>query len=316
MGGSGYKDYFNLLGVQRDATSDDIKDAFRRLARKYHPDLNSGDANAEEKFKEVNEAYEVLSDPDKRRKYEQFGQYWNSAGGMPGGGHGFDVDFGRYGNFDDFINELLGRFGRAQGPSAFNDEFHGSSSFHRAKQRTPANLDAEVVVKITFGEAFRGTERTLAVNEERVHVLIPKGVKTGSRLRLKGKGNFQPGVGRRGDLYLKLNVETHPIWNINGEQLCAELPVSIEELVLGAIVKVITPDGDAELTIPAGTSVGKSFRLREKGWPFPNGRGDLIFTLSLELPSSWTEKQLELLKQIKSIRKEDPRESWLRRARL
>ncbi len=312
MGASGYKDYFNVLGLQRDASSADVKNAFRKLARKFHPDLNSDDPMAEENFKEVNEAYEVLSDPAKRRKYEQFGQYWNQAGAMPGNGTGFDVDFGRYGNFDDFINELLGRFGGAQAASTgFPGGFSGSGGFPRSQARSPANLDAEVVVTISFKEAFRGAQRTLSVNEERVQVVIPKGIKTGSRLRLKGKGNSQPGTGRRGDLYLKLKVETHPIWHLDGDQLCAEFPVSLEELVLGAVVTVITPDGEVELTIPARTALGKSFRLKGKGWPSSNGYGDLLLKTALKLPSSWTEKELELLQEIKSLRKEDPRASWL-----
>ena len=123
MAGSGYKDYFQVLGVDRGADADTIKRAFRKLARQYHPDVNPGDQSAEARFKEISEAYEVLSDPDKRRKYEQFGQYWNQAGGMGGGAPGMDVDFGRYGNFDDFINDLLGRFG---GPGGGGGGFQGS----------------------------------------------------------------------------------------------------------------------------------------------------------------------------------------------
>ena len=119
MAGSGYKDYFQVLGVDRGADADAIKRAFRKLARQYHPDVNPGDQAAEARFKEISEAYEVLSDPDKRRKYEQFGQYWNQAGGAGGGVPGMDVDFGRYGNFDDFINDLLGRFGGPGGASSF-----------------------------------------------------------------------------------------------------------------------------------------------------------------------------------------------------
>ena len=175
MAGSGYRDYFKVLGVDRGADADAIKRAFRKLARQYHPDVNPGDTPAEAKFKEVSEAYEVLSDPDKRRRYEQFGQYWNQAGAGAGAGPGgFDVDFGRYGNFDDFINDLLGRFGgpggggiRRSARRLCRRRFPGrgfvvspGGGFPRGASRPPVNLDAETSVKVSFSEAFRGAERT------------------------------------------------------------------------------------------------------------------------------------------------------------
>ena len=316
MAGSGYRDYFKVLGVDRGADADAIKRAFRKLARQYHPDVNPGDKAAEAKFKEVSEAYEVLSDPDKRRRYEQFGQYWNQAGGGAGAG-GFDVDFGRYGNFDDFINDLLGRFGGPAGggfggaPGGF-----AGGGFPRGGSRAPVNLDAETSVKVSFSEAFRGAERTLSVNSERVQVRIPAGVKTGSRLRLKGKGNLQPGTGRRGDLYLNLEVQSHPVWRLDGDQLRAELPVSLDELALGGTVTVMTPDGEAEVSIPAGTAPGRSLRLKGKGWPMKSGRGDLLLSLSLKWPSQWSDEQRTLLEQLRGARREDPRGDWLQKARL
>ena len=323
MAGSGYRDYFRVLGVDRGADADAIKRAFRKLARQYHPDVNPGDKDAEAKFKEVSEAYEVLSDPEKRKRYEQFGQYWNQAGGGAGG---VDVDFGRYGNFDDFINDLLGRFG---GPGAggfggapggfagggFPGGFAGGG-FPRGASRPPVNLDAEATVKVNFAEAFRGAERTLSVNDERVQVRIPAGVKTGSRLRLKGKGNLQPGTGRRGDLYLNLEVQPHPVWRFEGDQLRADLPVALDELALGGTVTVMTPDGEAEVSIPAGTSPGRSLRLKGKGWPLKTGRGDLLLTLTLQWPSQWSETQRSLLERLREERGDDPRRDWRQTARL
>jgi curved DNA-binding protein len=312
MAGSGYKDYFQVLGVQRSDDTDTIKRSFRKLARQYHPDVNPGDRSAEAKFKEISEAYEVLSDPEKRRKYEQFGQYWNQAGGMGGAGApGMDVDFGRYGNFDEFINDLLGRFGGPGSASGFQSGgfpgggFPGGFARNPSGARPPVNLDAEASVNVSFAEAFRGGERTLSVNEERVQVRIPPGVKSGSRLRLKGKGNLQPGTGRRGDLYLNLTV-----------QLRADLPVSLDELALGGAVSVMTPDGEAQVSIPAGTSPGRSLRLKGKGWPGRSGRGDLLLTLSLRLPSSWSDDERRLLEQLRSNRRESPRQDWLRSATL
>ncbi len=321
MTSDGYRDYFNLLGVQRNADADEIKSAFRKLARRYHPDVNSDDPKAEEKFKEISEAYEVLSDPDKRRRYEQYGKYWNQAGGVPRGGNsvsGFDVDFGRYGNFDDFINDLLGRFGGVQDASGFGGVGSGPgyNGFSSTRNRSASNLDAEITVRLTFAEAFRGTKRILSVNEERVEVIIPKGVKTGSRLRLKGKGNLQPGKGLRGDLYLNLEVKSHLIWKLDGDQLHAELPVSYEELALGGTVKVMTLDGEAQLTLPSGSQAGQNLRLKGKGWPSGNQRGDLLFTLILKVPSELSQKQLELLEQLKDVSTDEPRKSWLISARL
>ena len=323
MSGSGYKDYFQVLGVARNADADTVKRAFRKLARQYHPDVNPGDASAEARFKEISEAYEVLSDPEKRRRYEQFGQYWNQAGASGGAAPGMDVDFGRYGNFDDFIGDLLGRFGGPAGGGGFQSSgFPGGGfsggGFPRGKTaaRTPVNLDAEASVSITFAEAFRGTERTLSVNNERVQVRIPSGVKNGSRLRLKDKGNLQPGTGRRGDLFLNLSVKDHPVWRLEDDQLKADLPVSLDELALGATVTVMTPDGEAQVAIPAGTAPGRSLRLKSKGWPAKGGRGDLLLTLALVMPTTWTPEEQQLLEQLRRQRSESPRHGWLRSAAL
>ena len=330
MSANGYRDYFKVLGVDRSADADAVKRAFRKLARQYHPDVNPGDKSAEAKFKEISEAYEVLSDPDKRRRYEQFGQYWNQAGGGGGGAAGFDVDFGRYGNFDDFINDLLGRFGGPGGgapggfggfgsgfPGGFGGGGFAGGGFPGGGGRSAApNLDAEASITLSFAEAFRGCERTLAVNDERVQVRIPAGVKPGSRLRLKGKGNLQPGTGRRGDLYLNLQLQNHPVWSLDGDQLKADLPLSLDELALGAEVRVATPDGEATVTVPPGMAVGRSLRLKGKGWPGKSGRGDLLLSLSLKQPASYSEQERQLLEQLRAVRSVDPRADWISAAQL
>lgn len=323
MAANGYRDYFKVLGVERGADADTIKRAFRRLARQYHPDVNPGDDQAEARFKEVSEAYEVLSDPDKRRRYEQFGQYWNQVGG-PGGGAGVDVDFGRYGNFDDFINDLLGRFGGGGGgaggfagaPGGFGFGTGFPGGFGGPGAARPVNLDAEANISLSYADAFHGCERTLAVNEERVQVRIPAGVKDGSRLRLKGKGNLQPGTGRRGDLYLTLKLQPHPIWRLDGDQLRAELPLSLDELALGGEVRVATPDGEATVQVPSGMSLGRSLRLKGKGWPLRDGRGDLLLTPTLRLPQTLSAEERQLLEQLRQARSADPREGWAASARL
>jgi curved DNA-binding protein len=334
MSANGYRDYFRVLGVDRGADADAIKRAFRKLARQYHPDVNPGNQEAEAKFKEISEAYEVLSDPDKRRRYEQFGQYWSQAGGGGATG-GFDVDFGRYGNFDDFINDLLGRFagpgaGAAPGGFGFGSGFPGGfaggggfggpGGFGAASgfggRATAPNLDAEASINLTLAEAFRGCERTLAVNDERVQVRIPPGVKNGSRLRLKGKGNLQPGTGRRGDLYLNLQLQSHPVWKLDGDQLRAELPLSLDELALGGEVRVATPDGEATVQVPPGMTLGRSLRLKGKGWPVQGGRGDLLLTPVLKLPDQLSPQEQQLLEQLRAARSADPRAGWIQAARL
>ncbi|MFM7640205.1 MAG: DnaJ C-terminal domain-containing protein [Cyanobium sp.] len=321
MTANGYRDYFKVLGVERGADAETIKRAFRKLARQHHPDVNPGDKGAEARFKEISEAYEVLSDPEKRRRYEQFGQYWSQMGGGSGSG-GFDVDFGRYGNFDDFINDLLGRFGGASGggfPGGFSGGFPGgfSSGFPGAGRSTPVNLDAEATLSLSYGDAFRGCERTLAVNDERVQVRIPAGIKPGGRLRLKGKGNLQPGTGRRGDLYLQIELQPHPVWRLDGEQLRAELPLSLDELALGGELEVATPDGVATVQVPPGMSLGRSLRLKGKGWPTAaGGRGDLLLTPVLRLPDALSAREKELLEELRRSRSSDPRQGWLASAKL
>ena len=324
MGVNGYRDYFQVLGVDRSADADAIKRAFRKLARQYHPDVNPNNKDAEARFKEISEAYEVLSDPQKRRRYEQFGQYWNQAGAAGAGPAGFDVDFGRYGNFDDFINDLLGRFGGPGGsgfggaPGGFASGFPGGfpGGAAQAGRGAAVNLDAEASISLSFSEAFRGCERTLAVNDERVQVRIPAGVRHGSRLRLKDKGNLQPGTGRRGDLYLNLQLQEHPVWKLDGDQLRADLPLSIDELALGGEVQVATPDGVAAVQVPPGMTPGRSLRLKGKGWPIKGGRGDLLLTPVLKLPAQFSAQERQLLEQLRDLRSQDPRADWLSSARL
>ena len=318
MSPNGYRDYFKVLGVDRGADNDAIKRAFRKLARQHHPDVNPGDAGAEAKFKEVSEAYEVLSDPDKRARYEQFGQYWNQAGRSGAA----DGDSANYGNFDDFINDLLGRMGGGGagfgGPGSYGapSGFGGFGSGFPGGRQTAVNLDAEATISLSFADAFHGCERTLAVNDERVQVRIPPGVKSGSSLRLKGKGNLQPGTGRRGDLYLNLQLQDHPVWKLDGDQLRADLPLGFDEVALGGEVRVATPDGVASVQVPAGMPLGRSLRLKGKGWPLKGGRGDLLLTPVIKIPDVLSDQERQLLEQWRSVRSNDPREGWMEAARL
>tara|TARA_B100000700_G_C15051850_1_gene860669 strand:- start:972 stop:1913 length:942 start_codon:yes stop_codon:yes gene_type:complete len=308
-----YKDYFKSLNLDRSATSYQIKAAFRNLARKYHPDLNPNDLEAEEKFKEINEAYEVLSDPTKRKKYEQYGKYWeNSSDQFRSNYVNGEFDFSRYGNFDEFIKDLLGSFDVKSNMSGFSNNINFADKVKLEK----ISLDAEVNIKISLREAFDGTDRNLSINNEKVKVHLPAGIKNGTKLRLKGKGNRQPGTGKIGDLYLKIIISPHQIWELNGDQLSAELPVSFSELVVGTIIIITIMDETIEINIPPGTEPGKKLRLKGKGWPMTNRRGDLILKLVIHTPEEWSSKELSLFQELEHAKCHDPRKSWLEAACL
>jgi curved DNA-binding protein len=312
-----YKDYYKVLGVSKTATEQEIKKAYRQLARKYHPDANPGDKRAEERFKEINEANEVLSDTEKRRKYDQFGAQWQQyermggnpqdfwrqqQGGQPGGAstrtvspEEFQQMFGGgAGGFSDFFEMLFGgaRPSGGAGPAA------GARPSRRGQ-------DAEHGVEITLEEAFRGATRTLQVDGERVEVTIPRGVKTGSRVRVAGKG--APGLGGagRGDLYLRVQVLPHARFGREGDDLRLRLPIDLYTLVLGGESQVPTLDQPVLLTIPPGTVNGKVFRLRGLGMPNlhkPDQRGDLMVIAEAQLPQDLSEGERRLFEQLRAAR--------------
>lgn len=326
MPATDFKDYYQILGVSRSASEAEIKKAFRKLARQYHPDMNPGDRAAEAKFKEINEAYEVLSDPEKRKKYDQFGQYYNQVGQGAASG-GFDFDFGQYGNFEDFINELLGRFGgfsgsptgdarsysyrtsTSSGPAGFGSFGGGYPDFSGFE--TPGRsmaADLEAAITLSFSEAFHGTQKRLSVGTETITVKIPPGAKSGSRIRVKGKGQVNPIAGDRGDLYLIVELQPHPFFRFEGDSLICDLPIAPDEAVLGAQVPVPTPGGSVTMSIPPGVKSGQSLRLRGKGWPRPKeGAGDLIARIQIVPPQQPTTSERELYEKIRDQRRFDPR---------
>ncbi|MDJ0553234.1 MAG: DnaJ C-terminal domain-containing protein [Microcoleaceae cyanobacterium MO_207.B10] len=329
MAATDFKDYYAALGLNKSASSEQIKKTYRKLARKYHPDMNPGDRKAEERFKEVNEAYEVLSDPEKRKKYDQFGQYWKQAGtagsGWPGGTGGTTVDFngfdfGQYASFDDFINSLLGRSGYAGNtggggrqtyyrtntgggrPSGFGgfDNFSGFDG-----RSSTASLNLEANISLTFGEAFRGTQRRVASGE----VSIPPGVKSGSKIRVKGRGQVDPYTQKRGDLYLNVDIKPHSFFQFEGDNLVCDVPITPDEAVLGTSIEVPTPDGAVSVNIPAGIRSGQSLRLRGKGWPKPKsgGRTDLLARIMIAAPKNISSVERECYEKIRDNRTFDPR---------
>jgi curved DNA-binding protein len=326
MATTDFKDYYAILGVSKTATPEEIKQAFRKLARKFHPDVNPGNNQAEAKFKEVNEAYEVLSDPDKRKKYDQYGQYWKQVGeGVPQGGSGVDMsgyDFSQYGSFNDFLNELFGGAGprsRSQSYSYRTSTGRQTSGFGDAGFSDPGggtNQDQEATLALSLSDAFAGVQKRLTWEQEVINVRIPAGAKSGTRLRLRGKGRLNPMTQQRGDLYLKVELQPHAFFQLEGDNLVCEVPITPDEAVLGATIDVPTPDGNVSVKLPAGVRSGQSLRLRGKGWILSKGgRGDQFVKVAITSPKELSPQEREYYEKIRAIRTYNPR-SYLQQVKL
>lgn len=302
-----FKDYYAVLGVNKTATPEALKRAYRKLARKHHPDLNPGDKEAEAKFKDLNEANEVLSDPEKRQKYDQFGQHWNQSGGSPPPGRGSTVsseDFERYGDFDSFINDLMGRSGRKTRTTE-TDGFNDFGSGFRSQAPAP---DTEAAIALTFSDAFHGVQKRLQLDDETINVRIPGGAKPGSRIRIKGKGRPSPFSQQRGDLYLTITLLPHAFFQFSGDNLTCEVPIRPDEAVLGAQLQVPTPEGRVTMSVPKGVRSGQSLRLRGKGWMQPKGvRSDLIVKLQIVSPKELSEIEQDCYEKIQAHSSFNPR---------
>ena len=323
MASTDFKDYYGILGVSKTATEDEIKKTFRKLALKYHHDRNPGDKVAEEKFKGISEAYEVLSDPEKRQKYDQFGQYWQQADQSNWSGGNVNTDFGfdfsQYGNFDEFINELLGRFSTPGASGGYSTrtstgqqpgygDFGGFGDMGGRTGTQSTQGDREATLKLTFAEAFHGVQKKISLGSEVLDVRIPGGAKAGSRVRLRGKGQVNPYNQQRGDLYLNIELENHPFFQFDGDNLICEVLISPDEAVLGASIEVPTPDGLVTMKVPSGVRSGQSLRLRGKGWALPKGgRGDELVKLVIDTPKTLNEIERECYQKIQANRSVNPR---------
>ncbi|MGH2377671.1 MAG: DnaJ C-terminal domain-containing protein [Candidatus Limnocylindria bacterium] len=305
-----YKDYYKILGVPKGAKTEDVKKAYRRLARTYHPDLNKG-ADAERRFKEVNEAHEVLSDPEKRKRYDQLGANWDRfsrGGGAPGRGNfewvftgtpgrGFE-GAGDLGGFSDFFRTFFGDLGGV----SQEDILRGRRTNGRVRQRSGEDLEGEV--EIPLAEAFKGTERSVEVRRSdgatrRLDVRIPAGVRDGQRIRLAGQGGPGQAGGPAGDMFLRVRVQAHPFFRREGDDLHADLPVALHEALLGAEVTVPTLKGRVTLKIPAETQNGRTIRLAGQGMPRAGGgSGDLFVTVKAVLPQKLTDEERACVEKI------------------
>lgn len=312
-----YRDYYQVLGVGKNADAKEIKRAYRRLAREFHPDVNPGDPGAQERFKEINEAYEVLGDPEKRAKYDKFGTSWQqyqrmggdpsgfdwsrwTGGGFPGGtrvefgGDLNDLFGGSAGGFSDFFNALFGDMGRRSG------------GFGRRERGSRRSQDLEQPVQITLEEAFQGTRRLLEKNGRRLDVRIPRGVKTGARIRVAGEGGPGGAGMSSGDLYLKVTVAPHPVFTRDGDDLRCEVDLDLYTAILGGEIRVHTLDGHLTLKIPPETQSGGTFRLRGKGMPSlkkPEQRGDLYVKVRVQLPQKLNEREKRLFRELADMRR-------------
>lgn len=337
-----YKDYYSILGVDKKATAKEIKSAFRKLARKYHPDVNPNDKQAESKFKEINEAYEVLGDADKRKKYDQFGSDWERY--QQTGSDPRAYDFSRWTTYEPGAESAGAGFGGGSGFSDFFEALFGgmggsrrrTATWEKVTPRPRRGQDIEQPVDVTLEEAFSGTSRILTMNVQdpcptcqgtglagngvcpscrgnggtartkRLEVKIPAGVRTGSKVRIGGEGGRGQGGGRNGDLFLVVNVEPHREFDRKGDDLHLEVPVDLCTAVLGGEVEVPTlKGGKLALTLPAETQNGKVFRLKGQGMPVlgdSGSRGDLYAKLKVVLPTKLSEEEKKLFCDLKRQR--------------
>ena len=313
-----FRDYYETLGVSKTASDDEIKKAFRKLARQHHPDVSKDKKAAEENFKQINEAYEVLGDPEKRKKYDELGANWNQPGGFqppgwdsqPGGGFrrhagghggGIDFEFGGTG-FSDFFEAFFGGGGRQAG--------FGGSPFGQRQRSAERGSDVEADIMVTLEEALHGSKRPISLRRgnsnkvESYQVKIPKGVHEGQRIRLAGQGEAGAGGGKSGDLFLRVRLARHPDFTVEGNDLIDEVKLPAWQAALGGELRVPTLEGQVLLKIPPGTQGGQRFRLRGHGLPTASGtRGDLFVEVQIQIPKKLTDREREIWKQLGELHK-------------
>ncbi|WP_411827686.1 DnaJ C-terminal domain-containing protein [Luteolibacter sp. AS25] len=322
-----FQDYYQTLGVSKDATQPELKKAFRKLAREYHPDVAEDKSTAEEKFKTINEAYEVLSDPEKRRKYDQLGANWNQQGGppppnsggysrssgpMPGGSGGPEFQFDGTG-FSDFFEQYFS--GANSGRAA---QFGGSATNPGRGSAKMRGQDIEGDIMVTLEDAFAGSVRSLSLTKtnpstgrtstEAVEVRIPAGIGEGQRLRIPGHGGEGHGGGGPGDLFLRIRIAAHPDFRVSGHDLHHDLSLAPWEAALGTTLPIRLPGGKTvQVKVPRGTSSGDQLRLKGYGLPKKSNPGNLFIEISIENEETLTSEQSELWEKLRSASNFNPR---------
>jgi curved DNA-binding protein len=312
-----FRNYYEILEVPRDATSDEIKQAYRRLARQFHPDLNPGNKVAEERFKDIGEAYDVLSDLTKRTQYDSFGQYWNQQGfqqksptpqprnwsDRPGTATTEEVDFGKFADFQDFVDQLIGK--RRKASTTARDARRSAREPSSAEAASTAGRrDAEARLVIPLEKAYAGGRERIRLEDGRsLEVNMPAGMVSGQRIRLKGQGT------KGGDLYLKIEVLPHDFFKLEGIDILCELPITPSEAVLGGQIEAPTLDGWVKMTLPVGVRTGQRLRLGNKGYPAAEGgkRGDQLVQIRIDIPRTVNAQEKALYEKLREIESFSPR---------
>ncbi len=315
-----YKDYYKVLGVPRTATDKEIKAAYRKLARQHHPDANKGNKASEEKFKELNEAYEALKDPEKRKRYDMLGSGWKEGADFkPPPDFNFAFDFGDFGKgaaFSDFFEVLFGQTFGQQGGGGFKGTATGfrpgpaqGAPKPQAQSPRKSSLDLEASIELGIEELAKGATRTLQISmqgapSKTIDVKIPPGVRAGSNVRVTGKGATRGS--ETGNLILKVKVKPHNYFTVDGDNLVCELPISAAKAVLGGDSTVTTVDGPVTIKVPPGTQNGRVLRLRGKGLPNlkDQNRGDQLVKTRIVVPVEPTEAEKKLYEQLAKLEKD------------
>jgi curved DNA-binding protein len=320
-----FRDYYEILGVSKDTSSEEIKKVYRRLARQYHPDLNPGDKEAEEKFKTISEAYEILSDPTKRSQYDQFSRYWKQKGFTGGkqtpksktwsetrtnGRSTPDVDPSEFPDFESFINQVIGV--NSGQPNRSNTGSTNSDPFRSPRTKVaytvnnpprPTRRDIEARLSLPLEKAYQGGNERIRLEDGRsLEVTMPPAMFSGQTIRLRNQG-----IGG-GDLYLKITVEPHPLFKLEGSNIFCQVPVTPSEATLGGQVEAPTLDGPVKMTIPPGVRSGQRFRLANKGYPAEGGkRGDQLVEIQIVTPKTLTDEERQLYEKLREIETFKPR---------
>jgi curved DNA-binding protein len=321
-----FRDYYEILGVSKDASSEEIKKVYRRLARQYHPDLNPGNKEAEEKFKTIGEAYEILSDSSRRSQYDQFSRYWQQNGfvankqtpkpkgwdNRPNGRSGQEVDPSQFNDFESFVNQVIGVSNRkdpksSPGSTSTSDPFRSPRTKVAYTVNTPppraTRRDIEARLTLPLEKAYQGGNERIRLEDGRsLEVTMPPAMVTGQTIRLRNQGISG------GDLYLKITVDPHPLFKLEGINIFCQVPVTPSEATLGGQVEAPTLDGPVKMTIPAGVRSGQRFRLGNKGYPGETGqRGDQLVEIQIVTPKNITAQERELYEKLREIETFKPR---------
>ncbi|MBN1411598.1 MAG: J domain-containing protein [Spirochaetales bacterium] len=302
-----YKDYYKILGVGKSASTDEIKKQYRKLARKYHPDVNPGDKTTASKFADINEAHEVLSDPEKRKKYDSLGanwqQYENFGQNSPFTNRQANGNGTTYTFFEGDMADLFGGGGFSEFFRTFFGDSFGGFGPGREK-RVTRGQDYRAELEISFEEAYAGSTKIVNINNENLRMAFKPGLKNGQTIKLKGKGGPGPNGGGKGDLYLTIHVPPHPVYKLAGSDLFIEVPVNVYTLLLGGEKEINVLSGNFKIKIPPETENGKTFRLKGKGFPVydkPGTFGDLYVKVTITTPRNLSDKEKILIKELADL---------------